>query len=178
MFSSQQSILPLSFPVSVYGKKQTATVVKDVSDVEAFRYQVYFSDGTEDLFTVVEGPIDEVKNSQHCSSEYTLALERDLPILAKLEPENWFYVMPLKVQEEPTNVWLVEDDPLPNEKENISVYYNQKAWFELFLPNDATPWQARKLGRSLEPIEEALVHELLPLMEGIRNAMASLFTKG
>ena len=172
--TNQHTILPISFPVDLVGITKEATVIEDLSDIESFKYKVRFEDGTEDVFTIIEGPEILIEPGDPGHEHYANALLKDLYILSSIEPGVFFYMLPMQLATDLVNVWLVEMEPRISEKECISISYNQKIQFELFLTNDEKGWRYRGMNGPLTIAEKRLANDLTATMETIRNAIQFL----
>jgi hypothetical protein len=141
-YEDQNSILPLSFPVSVVGIPMTATVVKDLSDHSCYKYRVRFENGIEEVFTLIEGPETIVQASDASNEHYAQALQHDLYELSKVVPENFLFILNVKLHGEPTNLWLVEEEPDPGEDKAVMVNYNSNFGFQLYCAHEK--WGVRE----------------------------------
>jgi hypothetical protein len=168
---NQNSMLPLSFPVDVVGIKQQATVMEDLSDMACYKYRVRFEDGTEDNFTLIEGPELSIAADEKGHEHYANSLLDDLYELAKIEPGLFYYVLPVSIGDEALNVWMVEEEPDPGEKDCVMVSYNRRLQFQLYLANDNDQWKVRELSHELNQHEKMLAAELASTMEVIRGAL-------
>jgi hypothetical protein len=168
---NQRSMLPLSFPVDVVGIKQQATVIEDVSDIEAFKYKVRFDDGFEDVFTIIEGGQVYIQSSQPGYDYYSDALVHDLYQLQGIEPGVFFYVLPISLKGEPVNAWLKEEEPFPGDKKSIIVSYYQRLGFELYVPTDEDRWHYRELTRRLTGEEKEIARALVSAMNTMQSVL-------
>ena len=164
-------MLPLSFPVDVVGLLQQATVLEDLSDISCYKYKVRFSDGTEDIFTIIEEPELYIKASKVGYDHYASSLLDDVYELTKIIPGLFFYVLPSSIAGEAINVWMVEEEPDPGEKDCVMVSYKRKLRFQLYLANEETGWKVRELSYKLNPDEKKLAVELASTMELMRSAI-------
>lgn len=165
---TQKNMLPLSIAVSVVGIKQQATVLEDLSDMACYKYRVRFENGVEDIFTIIEGPETTIEASESGHDHYCSALAVDLFELSKIVPENFLSVLPYKLQGEDVNVWLVEEEPDPGEKDCVMVNYNANFGFQLYRVNENQKWKYREYKPTPfteEEIELAL--ELCATMESM-----------
>lgn len=161
-------MLPLSFAVDVVGIKQQATVLEDLSDMACYKYRVRFENGVEDIFTIIEGPETTIEASESGHDHYSSALTIDLYELSKIVPENFLSVLPFRLQGEDVNVWLVEEEPDPGEKDCIMVSYNANYGFQLYRKNENEKWNYREY-KPTPLIEEEieLAHELCATLESM-----------
>lgn len=167
--TNQRDILPISFPVNVVGIRQQATVLADVSDMASFRYRVRFEDGFEDIFTIIEGPEISIEGKKNGFEYYASALLSDLYILTNIEPVIFFYTLPMMLEGESINVWLMQEEPTLGDEECVMVSYNQRLQFELYLADGS--WKYRELKRPLTTAEKKLAIELTDTMESIRSIL-------
>jgi hypothetical protein len=159
-------MLPISFPVTIVVIKQQATVLKDLSDVSCYRYKVKFEDGTQDIFTLVEeGPELFVKAYNSGHEHYANALVNDLYELSKVEAGQFCYILPVSLGGEDVNVWMVEEEPDPDEKDCVMVSYNRGLRFQLYLGAENDGWKVRELAYELSPEEKKLAAELADAMD-------------
>jgi hypothetical protein len=165
---TQKSMLPLNIAVDVVGIKQQATVLEDLSDMACYKYRVRFENGIEDIFTIIEGPENTIEANESGHDHYCAALAVDLYELSKIVPENFLSVIPFKLQGEDVNVWLVEEEPDPGEKDCVMVNYNANFGFQLYRVNENEKWNYREykpMPLTEEEIELAL--ELRATMESM-----------
>lgn len=168
---NQNSMLPLSFRVDVVGVKLQATVVEDLSDISCYKYRVRFDDGTEDIFILIEGPALSIEADEKGHEHYANSLLNDLYELTKIEPGLFYYILPMNIGGEQVNVWMVEEEPDPGEKDCVMVSYNRQLQFQLYLANDNDVWKVRELTHELNPDEKKLAAELVSTMELIQGAL-------
>lgn len=164
-------MLPVSFPVDVVGIKQQATVVEDLSDISCYKYKVRFEDGTEDIFTLIEGPELSIATEEKGHEHYANALINDLYELTTIEPGLFYYILPAVIGGESVNVWMVEEEPDPGEKDCVMVSYNRQLQFQLYLANDNDVWKVREHTRELSPDEKKFATELASTMEVMRSVL-------
>jgi hypothetical protein len=169
---TQKTMLPLSFVVSVVGIKQQATVLEDLSDMACYRYRVRFENGVEDIFTIIEGPEITIEANEKGNEHYCWALNIDLYEMSKIVPENFLSVLPFQLQGEDVNLWLVEEESDPGEKDCVMVNYNGNFGFQLYRVNENEKWNYREhkpTPLTEEEIELAL--ELCASMESMSHLL-------
>jgi hypothetical protein len=165
---TQKNMLPLSFAVDVVGIKQQATVLEDLSDMACYKYRVRFENGIEDIFTIIEGPENTIEANESGHDHYCSALAVDLYELSKVVPENFLSVLPYKLQAEDVNLWLVEEESDPGEKDCVMVNYNANFGFQLYRANENEKWKYREYKPSpLTEEEIELALELCASMESM-----------
>lgn len=161
-------MLPLSFAVDVVGIKQQATVLEDLSDMACYKYRVRFENGIEDIFTIIEGPENTIEALESGHEHYCSALAVDLYELSKVVPENFFSILPYKLQGEDVNVWLSEEEPDPGEKDCVMVNYNANLGFQLYRASENEKWKYREYKPTpLTEEEIELALELCATMQSI-----------
>jgi hypothetical protein len=143
--------------------------VEDLSDISCYKYKVKFDDGTEDIFTLVEGPELSVDANEKGHEHYANALVNDLYELSKIEPDRFYYILPVSIGGEPVNVWMVEEEPDPGEKDCVMVSYNQRLQFQLYLASDNDTWKVRELTYPLNRHEKKFAVKLAAMMEVLRG---------
>jgi hypothetical protein len=167
----QQEILPVYLQIEVAGTLQTVTILEDLGDVEAYKYKIRFENGQEDVFTLVEGPELYVRASGPGYEDHERALVDDLYNLTLIEPGMFFYVLAMNVEGEEKNVWLIESEPEPGERECLNIRYDGKFQFELYYADEDEGWSFRGINGRITLPQQALAEELTKVMESIRKAL-------
>ena len=162
---------PVRFPVVVAGTIQEATVTEDMSDIEHYRYRVHFTDGTEGIFTLLEGP-ELMILSDH--PVYSSALADDLYELSKIDAHDnrFFFVFPTVLNNAPVNLWLMEEEPDPGESDCVMVSYYRLLQFQLYRSIGDPQWKVREITTPLPMAEKKIARELAQAMDVVQGVVS------
>jgi hypothetical protein len=149
-----------------------ATVLEDVSLMSCYRFRVRFENGIEDIYTIIEGPENYVEATERGNEHYANALIIDLYELSKIAAEKFLSILTTNLNGEQVNVWLMEEDPDPGEKDCVMVNYNTHSGFQLYRANENEPWKYREYKPTpLTEEEKVMANGLCQTMQTMYNPL-------
>jgi len=98
----------IQFPVFIHTKPAIAFVLEETDHPVQTFFQVAFSDGFEDRFTLEED--GNVYGSGIASIPYARAIRFDIANVMGLDPNRFYYNYPETIDGMKTNVWVIEGE--------------------------------------------------------------------